>query len=256
MYIKKTVISGKVVEIEKYHTGRYGQKGIKPKKKEKPTSEQAEKINERNAIKKLRRKINANFKENDYHTVLTYAKDQRPDLETAKRIIKKFLKDLRKEYKTKGNELKYIIVTEWKGKTIHHHIILNNIQGTDQIIKKHWTYGRPHNTLLDDSGNYEKLAEYLVKETKKTFRDEENPNKLRYSCSRNLKEPVEKIEIIRANTWKEDPKPIKGYEIIKDSVKSGVSGITGYGYQYYTMIRIGEEREQKGKKQKNERLQP
>ena len=71
---------------------------------------------------------------------------------------------------------------------------------------------------------------------------------------RNLKKPVEKVEIIRANTWKEDPKPVKGYELVKDSVKSGVSEVTGYGYQYYMLLRV--DKEQKGKKQKNERLQP
>ena len=64
------------------------------------------------------------------------------------------------------------------------------------------------------------------------------------------------MEIIRANTWKEDPKPVIVYDIMKDSVKSGVSEVTGYGYQYYMLLRVDKEQEQKGKKQKNERLQP
>ena len=256
MYIKKTVISGFVMEVEKYHTSRYNQKGIRPEKKEKPTSEQMQKVNERNAIKRLRRLMNTNFGPGDYHTVLTYTKDQRPDPEGARKYLKKFLGDLRREYRKREQVLKYIIVTEWKGKSIHHHILLNNISGTDKLIQKHWPYGRPHNTCLDDSGNYGDLAAYFVKETQKTFREADNPNRLRYSCSRNLKKPVEKVEIIRANTWKEDPKPVKGYELMKDSVKSGVSEVTGYGYQYYMLLRVDKEQEQKGKKQKNERLQP
>lgn len=93
-----------------------------------------------------------------------------------------------------------------------------------------------------------------MKETQKTFREADNPNRLRYSCSRNLKKPVVKVRIIRANTWREDPKPVKDYELVKDSVKSGVSEVTGYGYQYYMLLRV--DKEQKGKKQKNEKLQP
>lgn len=256
MYIEKTVICGPVREVEKYHTSRYNQKGIRPKKKEKPTSEQMQKVNERNAIKRLRRLMNTNFGPGDYHTVLTYAKDQRPDPEGAKKNLKKFLGDLRREYRKQEQVLKYIIVTEWKGKSIHHHILLNNISGTDKLIQKHWPYGRPHNTCLDDSGNYGDLAAYFVKETQKTFREADNPNRLRYSCSRNLKKPIVKVRIIRANTWREDPKPVKGYELVKDSVKSGVSEVTGYGYQYYMLLRVDKEQEQKGKKQKNEKLQP
>ena len=68
MYIEKTVICGSVREVEKYHTSRYNQKGIRPKKKEKPTSEQMQKVNERNAIKRLRRLMNTNFGPGDYHT--------------------------------------------------------------------------------------------------------------------------------------------------------------------------------------------
>ena len=256
MYIEKTVICGTVREVEKYHTSRYNQKGIRPKKKEKPTSEQMQKVNERNAIKRLRRLMNTNFGPGDYHTVLTYTKDQRPDPEGARKNLKKFLGDLRREYRKREQVLKYIIVTEWKGKSIHHHILLNNIPGTDNLIQKHWPYGRPHNTCLDDSGNYGDLAAYFVKETQKTFREADNPNRLRYSCSRNLKKPIVKVRIIRANTWREDPKPVKGYELVKDSVKSGVSEVTGYGYQYYMLLRVDKEQAQKGKKQKNEKLQP
>ena len=79
------------MEVEKYHTSRYNQKGIRPEKKEKPTSEQMQKVNERNAIKRLRRLMNTNFGPGDYHTVLTYTKDQRPDPEGARKYLKKFL---------------------------------------------------------------------------------------------------------------------------------------------------------------------
>lgn len=226
------------MEVEKYHTARYGKKGIRPEEKKKPTPEQMEKVNERNAIKKLRRLMNANFGENDYHTVLTYRKEERPDPEEARKRLKRFLGKLRKEYRKKEKELKYIVVTEYQGKAIHHHLLLNNIEGTDKMLKDLWIYGRPHNTLLDDSGQYGDLAAYFVKETQATFRDPGNPSKLRYSCSRNLKKPTVKIKVIKSNEWRNQPKPVKGYEMINDSLTSGISEVTGYGFQYYMMRRI------------------
>ena len=38
------------------------------------------------------------------------------------------------------------------------------------------------------------LAAYLIKETQKSFRKKDNPNKLAYSRSRNLKKPVVKTK--------------------------------------------------------------
>ena len=38
--------------------------------------------------------------------------------------------------------------------------------------------------------------------------------------------------------WPEDPKPKKGYFIIKDSVYNGINPVTQYPYQHYTMQRI------------------
>ena len=238
MYLEKRIEAGEITEVEKYHTARYGKKGIRPAEKKKPTPEQMKKINERNAIKKLRRLMNANFSPNDYHTVLTYRREERPDPEEAKKHLRKLLDKLRREYRKRGEELKYITVTEYAGKAIHHHILINSIEGTDRLLNELWQYGRPHNTLLDSTGQYGELAAYFVKETQSTFREPGNPNRLRYSCSRNLKKPKETVRVIQANEWRKEPKAPKGYEIIKDSVSSGVSEMTGYGYQYYMMRRI------------------
>lgn len=243
-YLKHIYWLGNSVEVEKVHSGRYGKRGGKNEKKKKPTKEEVQKVNERNAAKKLRRKINVNFTEGDIHSVLTYRKEERPDLKKAKKQIKDFIDNLRREYKKQGRILKYVIVTEYKNKAIHHHMIINDIGNTARLLQKLWKYGRPHNTLLDDTGEYGMLAAYLVKETQKTFRSENNPNKLRYSCSRNLinpeEEPIKKTQVIQAENWIEIPKPIKGYYLDKDSLVSGISEKTGYPYQYYTMKKIKE----------------
>lgn len=241
-YLKKTYRIGDKIETEKVHSGRYGKRGGKNAKKINPTKEEMQKVNERNTAKKLRRKIEANFGEGDIHSVLTYRKDERPDVKTAKKYLKDFFIHLRKEYKKQGQALKYIIVTEYKDKAIHHHMIINDVGNTARLLQKLWKFGRPHNTLLDDTGEYGILAAYLVKETQKTFKEESNPNKLRYTCSRNLvnpeEPPIKKVEVIKADGWIDIPRPIKGYYIDKESLISGVSDKTGYPFQYYTMKKI------------------
>ena len=64
-----------------------------------------ERVNQRNAEKNLRRLLNANFKKNDIHLVLTYRKDERPTPEESKEYLRKFLRDMRKIFKKKIQQL-------------------------------------------------------------------------------------------------------------------------------------------------------
>jgi len=234
MYVKKTYITGRVIEVEKYYRRDYPP-GEKREKRKKPTPEQIKKINKRNQIKRLRRLINTNFEEGDIHLVLTYKKEERPTPEEAKTILKKFLRVLRREYKKRGMELKYVITTEWQRKAIHHHLIVNALKNENSaaLINRLWERGRPKYTFLDDTGQYEKLAEYFIKEIKDP---EEGEKKQSYSCSRNLIRPEPKIEKVKASSWKKKPKVPLGY-VLKD-ITEGVSELTGWPYQYYTMVRV------------------
>lgn len=234
MWIKKTYITGDVIEVEKFHTRRYP-KGEKREPKKKPTREQMKLANERNQIKRLRRIINANFLPGDLHTVLTYKKDERPAPEEAKEVLKIFLKEMRKYYQRKKQVFKYIVTTEYKNKAIHHHIIINLLEGenTTTVINRIWNRGRSKFSPLYEDGNYSKLAEYFVKEVKDP---EDGSKKQTYSRSRNLIIPEPIVKIIGSRSWQKEPKPKKGYYI--ESVTSGISQVTGYPYQYYTMVKI------------------
>lgn len=106
-----------------------------------------------------------------------------------------------------------------------------------------WPHGRPHPTPLDGSGNYRRLAEYLVKETAAAFREGDAPYKKRWNQSKNLKEPTIRVEVVNARTWSREPRPRKGYALDKDSLRQGVHEITGYPYQYYTLVRLRPEKE-------------
>lgn len=242
MYLKKTWKYGNRIEVRKYHTSRYGVKGERRAPKEKTTELSVEKANARAAEKRLNRLLVGNFDECDNFITLTYRKEDRPDVEGSRKILKKFLNGMRKEYKKAGEELKYIFVTEWNGKSIHHHIVMNDIPGFSKILSRNWTYGGKNITPLYANHDYSELAAYLIKETSETFRDKGNPYRQRYSCSRNLKKPEETVEVIKSESWRELPKvPDKlrdqGYVLDMNSIYTDID-VFGYPYQEYTMIRI------------------
>ncbi len=238
-YYKTTTKAGATVEVTKSYTKRIG---VKSKgSKSKATPEEMEKINQMNAERTLRLKINANFVEGDPYVTLTYPRNKRPTPKEAKNNITKILGSMRKIYRKLGTELKYVNVTEYKNKAIHHHLIINQIPDHDaaKIVRKLWKFGRPHFQFLDDTGQYKKIAAYFIKETSKTFKENDGGHMQRYSCSRNLVMPVSKTEIIKkAKKWLPDPKPKKGYYIDQDTVYNGIDPFTGREYQKYTMVQI------------------
>lgn len=232
-YIKCTIEAGNTIETRKYFSARYGKKSNRAERKSE-TEPKQKRINENNASDRLTWLINSNFGNGDYHIVLTYSRDNKPTSEDAARILSAYLRKLRKEYHKKSMELKYIAVTEYEKHRIHHHIIINKFD-TD-IISSLWDKGKAHFTTLDSSGDYSKLASYLVKETNRTYQNGTVSSK-RWNSSRNLKQPKITKEIVKADSWTKSPKPIKGYYILPDSITEDID-IFGFPYQRYTMVKI------------------
>ena len=171
MYYKTTVKAGKTLEVYRSFSKRTGKaKGTSDRTVSK---EEIEKNNRRRAIIKLTRVLNANFDKYSCHISLTYRNENRPSVEQAKKELNNFLRRLRREYKKRGCELKYIVVTEYKNKNVHHHIVINGIKGggTLEVVQNQWRQGYIKCAMLDESGQYRKLAEYLIKETDKTFKE-------------------------------------------------------------------------------------
>lgn len=217
--------------------------GIGREPVQKKTPEEIKEANVRQAARKLARKINANFKPGDWHMVLTYKRGDRPDVETAQKDIKKFIRDMRKEMVKAGYELKYVQVTEYLNKSIHHHVIVNEINDgsrtTVSLARELWKdHGHIRLVPLYEEGEYKGLADYFIKETEKTFRKTDSPFKQRYSCSRNLIIPKPEPRLMEVkNGWKKEPKPRPGYYIDQDSLYNGVDKL-GYPYQRYVMVKI------------------
>lgn len=240
-YRKIEIVCGAVLEVIKCHP-RKMRKGVERQPVPK-SPEEIRTANMRQAAKRLARLINANFRPGDLHVTLTYRKENRPDPKEAQKNIKSFLGALRRRYKKAKKELRYIVVTEYKNKAIHHHLVTNNVNDgtltTMDYIRELWRgRGSPKAVQLYDEGEYSQLADYLIKETEKTFRDPDSPVKQRYSCSRNLVQPkvTRKDKKIKGD-WEQDPKPRKGYYIVKDSLYNGTDKL-GYPYQSYIMVKL------------------
>lgn len=246
-YIESICKAGKTIEVERYYTARFGCRGQRRSQKVKPTPEEQKKINDRLAEKKLRRLINENFTEGDYHLVLSYKRDKGEpyrEAEDMKEDIRKFLRTLRREYKIRGQDLKYIHVSETGQRGArHHHLIINEIPPA--VIQKCWPHGRIHVNPLDRTGNYRDLAAYLVKQTSKAIKTEEELQGKRWNSSKNLRHPEPEKRIITERAWYRSearvPAKYKGkYVIDPDSISIGVTSPEYYGYGYirFTMVML------------------
>lgn len=249
--IKETCVAGRTIDhVIKLPSGIHiGQR----RKRSNITPEAVVKNNDRIAERNLTRLINTNFGTGSGHFTLTY-KVEPETPQRGKKDIDYMMRKLRKEMRKHEQELKYIIVTEYKNRRIHHHVLLNTIDAS--MVDRLWGKGFIKMSILDNTGSYRKLAEYLIKETQKTFRDEDSPRRKRYSPSRNLVKPIIKREYVSGAELFNDPKPIKGYYIDQDSVRRYEHPVTGLEHLEYTEIAIKKPRKYKawprGKKVRGE----
>ena len=237
-YVKETCIAGKTKEIRKYYTFRYGVKGEKRNAAYNRTSECQERININEAKRKLRRLLNANFKEGDYLITGDFRKEERPEDSTAlQKEMEKFIDRLRYRFKKNGKELKYIYVKELGKKgACHFHMVINECP--IKWLQECWKHGGIHVDPLFTE-EYSAIANYFVKYSQKTIETEGALIGKRYYASRNLKKPVVIKKVMRANRFRKDIKVEKGYRLLEDSVFYGVSDKTGYEMMSYTMIKDG-----------------
>lgn len=248
-YVERITRAGKTIEVERYFTSRYKKPGIKRGDKVKPTKEEQKKVNTRQAERKLRILMNANFGYGDYHLILDYIRQAgKPDRirEQMREDIDIFLRELRKEFRKQGRELKYIHVMEIGERGArHHHLVINQID--TKIIQQCWYKAyEGHNRVkvfpLDDSGNYAKLANYFIKYTDRHRTKEEGALQgKRWSSSKNLVRPEPEIRIITDRSWfRAEARAIQGYYVDKDSISKDTHNPEYYGYGYfrYTMVKL------------------
>lgn len=243
--------SKNAIEVAEYHTARYGAPNKKRKKKRNPTPEEMDKINQYTRERTVRLKLRQWFDVNDYFTDLTYRRDARPpDMSTAKEHFKKFIRKVRKEYKKRKADLRWMRNIEVGTKNGWHiHLIINRIPETDIILAEAWEHGKVINELMYAIGEFRKLAAYITKTQKTDPRIRESS----YSASRNIpiNPPEEKVFF----HWKtfgrfgspKDRGPIdkdyhvripKGFYLDKESYHEGENPVTRQPYRTYTLLRL------------------
>ena len=140
------------------------------------SKEAQELINMRRSWQKLELVLAANFGARDLHVVLTYDNQHLPcDRDSANRLLRKLLSQLRKYRKARDMDTKYIYVTEQlsaEGGRLHHHMVLNGTGNDVDIIRSLWPYGLVEIEQLDVWTGYEALAKYLTKEPREVGKTE------------------------------------------------------------------------------------
>lgn len=238
MYLKKVYYAGQTAEVQKTFTKRYGQ-NVSRGESVSRTPEAVKKYNEKMSYRELTRTINENFRPKDIHLVLTYRKGERPDPEQAKKDRDKILRALRKYFKDRGQELKYIAVTAYGTRgAIHHHLIINTMDARD--LREMWPHGGIHCEYLYEGGEYSGLAWYFIKQARTSPQGKETIRGRRWTGSKNLKRVKPSVREVSAKTWREPPVPFPGYVIDPDSIEADCSPVTGIPYLFYRMIRIPE----------------
>ncbi len=138
----------------------------KRRSKCRPTRAIQQKLNQRNAAKRLVRDIRMNFGEEDIFLHLTCRPGEEPEsLEEAQRMVRNFLRRLKRLYKRQGVTLKYIYCIERgeKNGRFHCHTVLTG--GVDRdAIEKAWGKGYANSERLQvEEDGLNALARYMVK---------------------------------------------------------------------------------------------
>ncbi len=247
---------GDSIEHEIKTKGRYGSRGEKRSKRKKATPEQMVRQNQWRRETLVRRKIKVNFSPGDLWQTLKYPKGTRITYEQVKDDLRKYLRQMRGEYKGRGQPYKWICRIEIGSRGgIHVHMIVNRLNDpqADLIAQGVWekiTGGRINYTNLYAEGGYAKLAKYITKKPNeeqakhlKAYGADAVKGMVKYTSSRNLiiPEPVRK-----RSHWRtirkmviEGIKAKEGYYVDPESVYYGVNPFNGMTYLKYTECRIG-----------------
>lgn len=177
-----------------------------------PTCAAQQFYNDKCSWREVELKLAANFSARDWVLTLTYDDPCLPaDKRAADKFFQRFIRRLRTARRRRGEELRYLYVTEgWHGKAendyfggdgrledrrLHHHMVLNGIGPGDlEELRSLWDGGGYVRAEPVDVHYYRELAKYLTKEAREFGRA--RPGERSWRASRNLRKyEVEYIEI-------------------------------------------------------------
>lgn len=189
--VEYRIISGPVIEIRRCRMAVGAQLGRR-RAPRKAGASSLKKImqNEKAAVQRLARIINANFGAGDLWLTLKYSDARLPSTkEEAKKEASKFIRNLGRAYKkATGKKLRYICCTsDTSSKTgdrvrMHHHLVMD--RAAYELLCRYWPQEEISYTILDGRKDHTDLARYIVKNASKTA-DEK-----KWSCSHGLDKPI------------------------------------------------------------------
>ena len=227
MYKRYTTVAGSTLMIRKTDSSRIKTEEGRRRAKLNPTSEAVAKINKINQERRLTAAINSNFMPGDLWLTLSYSEIH--SIEHCMKEIAKFKRNLRNLTKKKGITYKIIESTgvgQKKGKP-HHHIVISGSITRDMIIK-YWPEEYVHIETLWSSGNYHRIAKYMLKNAYQS-KGERGKHSKAFRSSVNVTVPQTREEEMKrpASYDPEDIKPHEGYYIDRDSIRVYEHPITG-----------------------------
>ena len=216
---------------------------MRREKKRDPTPEQMEKRNQWQKEKRTWIRLMEYFGERDYFSTLTYRQENRPkDMKEAKEHFRRAREKIRREYRKRGYELKWIRNIEVGTKGAWHiHVVLNRIPDTDIILQTAWPYGKVVSQLMYERGSFRELAAYMTKTPKTDPRLRE----ANFDCSRNMPLPEPRKRVYKR--WSREIRVPKGYCLDRESLWEGENPLTKYPCRVYLLVPEERRRNDKGK---------
>lgn len=241
MYRRYTTVAGKTLLVRKTDSCRIKTEKQKRKPRKNPTPESVAKINMINQERELTAKINGNFHPGDQWVTLSYPEAH--SIEFCMHKIDRFKCNIRSLARKLGIKYKIVESTgigQKKGKPHHHIVISGSI--TREMIIRYWPEEYVHIETLWSSGNYHRVAKYMLKNAYQS-KDERGKFSKAYRCSRNVTTPKVKMEEMKrpAGYDPEDIKPHAGYYIDRDSIRVYEHPITGAPCIEYIEVSLDEE---------------
>lgn len=111
------------------------------------SSQAQQRLNLRRSVDKLEALLAANFDAGFWWVTLTYDDEHLPeDRAGARKLLAKYIRKLRIQWRRKGTELRYVYCTQEilddGSSRLHHHMVLNKCDRDDfDQIRSLWTYG-------------------------------------------------------------------------------------------------------------------
>lgn len=242
-HIKAGLLNIEVIgNIPEASLGRRGRAG-----RSRPTSAAQQFYNNKMSWRELELVTAANFGSRDYFITFTYDDAHLPaDKKAAVKAFRKFIDDLRKVRRTRGEELKYIYVTEGfhgrkedeyfggdgklEDRRLHHHVLINAVGESDlEEFRSLWRYGGYLRAEPVDVHYYQELAKYMTKEAREFGRAK--PGERSWNRSKNLiKYEVEYIEIPSDSVTLSPPPDAVDYQQFSEKNPYGFADCIGARY--------------------------